>query len=60
MARLGDYIHEECHPIGADSDKFCLVGVSNDHGLVSSSRETAADNLSRYQRVSVTGSPTIQ
>ena len=51
MAHLGDYIREECHPVGAESDKFSLVGVSNEHGLVSSPRETAADNLSRYQRV---------
>ena len=51
MARLGDYIREECRPVGTESDKFSLVGVSNEHGLVSSPRETAADNLSRYQRV---------
>lgn len=51
MARLGDYISEECHPVGAESDKFSLVGVSNEHGLVSSPRASAADDLSRYQRV---------
>lgn len=51
MARLGDYIREECRPVGAESDKFSLVGVSNEHGLVSSPREAAADNLSRYQLV---------
>ncbi len=51
MARLGDYIREECHPVGTESDNFGLVGVSNEHGLVPSPRKTAADSLSRYQRV---------
>lgn len=51
MAKLGDYIREECHPVGAQADKFRLVGVSNERGLVLSPREAAADDLSRYQRV---------
>lgn len=51
MARLGDYIREECHPVGTAAGKLSLVGVSNEHGLVASPRAAAADDLSRYQRV---------
>jgi type I restriction enzyme S subunit len=51
MARLGDYIQEECHMVGAHADKYELVGVSNEHGLVPSPRAAASDNLSRYQKV---------
>ena len=51
MIRLGDHIHEESHAVGKDATKFHLVGVSNELGLVPSPRESAADDLSRYQRV---------
>ncbi len=51
MARLGDYIREECNPLGAvGAQKLQLIGVSNEHGLHASSRETSPD-LSRYQRI---------
>lgn len=53
MARLGDYIREECHPLGASgAQKLRLIGVSNEHGLHASSRDTSAD-LSYYQRIEV-------
>ncbi len=51
MARLGDFIREERCAAGADAENFRLVGVSNEHGLVASLRASAADDLSRYQRV---------
>ncbi len=51
MARLGDHIREECHPLGsAGAQELRLIGVSNEHGLHPSSRETSAD-LARYQRI---------
>ena len=51
MARLGDYIREECNPLGPlGARELRLIGVSNEHGLHSSSRDTSAD-LSRYQRI---------
>jgi len=51
VARLGDYIREECHPLGsAGAQELRLIGVSNEHGLHASSRETSAD-LARYQRI---------
>lgn len=51
VTRLGDHIREESHPVGKAAAKFHLVGVSNELGLVPSPRESAADDLSRYQRV---------
>jgi len=51
MSRLGEHIHEESHPVGKEAAKFHLVGVSNELGLVPSPRESAANDLSRYQRV---------
>lgn len=51
VTRLGDHIREESHPVGKEAAKFHLVGVSNELGLVPSPRESAADDLSRYQRV---------
>lgn len=51
MARLGDYIREECNPLGpAGAQDLRLIGVSNEHGLQASSRDTS-DDLSRYQRI---------
>ena len=51
MAKLGDYIREECHPLGSlGAQELCLIGVSNEHGLHASSRDTSAD-LARYQRI---------
>ncbi len=51
MARLGDYIREECHPLGPSGAKdLRLIGVSNEHGLHASSRDTSED-ISRYQRI---------
>lgn len=51
VTRLGEHIREESHPVGKEAAKFHLVGVSNESGLVPSPRESAADDLSRYQRV---------
>jgi restriction endonuclease S subunit len=51
VARLGDYIREECNPLGPlGARELRLIGVSNEHGLHSSSRDTSSD-LSRYQRI---------
>jgi type I restriction enzyme S subunit len=51
VAKLGDYIREECNPLGsAGAQELQLIGVSNEHGLHASSRDTSAD-LSRYQRI---------
>lgn len=51
MARLGDFIREECHPLGATGTRnLRLIGVSNEHGLHPSSRD-ASDDLTRYQRI---------
>lgn len=51
MAILGDYIREECNPLGSEGAQgLQLIGVSNEHGLQPSSRDTSAD-LSRYQRI---------
>jgi restriction endonuclease S subunit len=51
LARLGDYIREECNPLGSSQEQgLRLIGVSNEHGLHASSRE-ASDDLSRYQRI---------
>jgi type I restriction enzyme S subunit len=51
LARLGDYIREECNPLGSLGPRHLrLIGVSNEHGLHVSSRGTS-DDLSRYQRV---------
>lgn len=51
MARLGEYIREECNPLGsAGAKKLRLIGVSNEHGLHASSRDTSED-LCRYQRI---------
>ncbi len=51
MAILGDYIREECNPLGATgAQDLRLIGVSNEHGLHASSRDTSAD-LARYQRI---------
>lgn len=51
MAKLGDYIREECNPLGSTgAQELRLIGVSNEHGLRLSSRETSAD-LARYQRI---------
>ena len=51
MAKLGDYIREECHPLGSlGAQELRLIGVSNEHGLHASSRDTSAD-LARYQRI---------
>ena len=51
MVRLGDYIREECHPLGSlGAQELRLIGVSNEHGLHASSRDTSAD-LARYQRI---------
>ncbi|NOX99659.1 MAG: hypothetical protein GXP30_08030, partial [Verrucomicrobia bacterium] len=51
MARLGDYIQKECHPLGEfGAQKLHLIGVSNEEGLHPSSRNTSAD-ISRYQRI---------
>ena len=49
MARLGDHVREECHPLGVnDPQGRHLIGVSNEIGLHPSSRKTSAD-LSKYQ-----------
>lgn len=51
VAKLGDYIREERNPLGsAGAQELRLIGVSNDHGLHASSRETSAD-LARYLRI---------
>jgi len=51
VARLGDYIQKENNSLGsAGAQELQLIGVSNEHGLHSSTRNTSAD-LSRYQRV---------
>lgn len=51
MAKLGNYIREECNPLGSSgAQDRRLIGVSNEHGLHASSRDTSAD-LARYQRV---------
>jgi type I restriction enzyme, S subunit len=51
VAKLGDYIREECHPLGSLGAQYLrLIGVSNEHGLHASYRETSAD-LARYQRI---------
>lgn len=51
MARLGDYIREESNPLGSSgAQDLQLIGVSNEHGLHASSRDTS-DDLSRYQRI---------
>lgn len=51
MAKLGDYIREECHPLGPfGAQNLRLIGVSNELGLHASSRNTSAD-LARYQRI---------
>jgi type I restriction enzyme M protein len=51
VTRLGDYIREECNPLGAaGAQDLRLIGVSNEHGLHASSRDTS-DDLSRYQRI---------
>ena len=51
MARLGDFIREECNPLGSSgAQKLRLIGVSNEHGLHASSRDTS-DDISRYQRI---------
>jgi type I restriction enzyme, S subunit len=51
MARLGDFIREECNPLGTlGAGNLRLIGVSNEHGLHVSSRE-ASDDISRYQRI---------
>jgi type I restriction enzyme, S subunit len=51
VAKLGDYIREECNPLGASgAQDLRLIGVSNEHGLHASSRDTSAD-LARYQRI---------
>jgi restriction endonuclease S subunit len=51
VAKLGDYIREECHPLGSlGAQELRLVGVSNEQGLHASSRDTSAD-LARYQRI---------
>jgi restriction endonuclease S subunit len=51
VARLGDYIQEECNQLGSSgAQDLRLIGVSNEHGLHSSTRDTS-DDLSRYQRI---------
>ena len=51
MARLGDYIRGECTPLGCSgAGELRLIGVSNEHGLYASLRDTSAD-LARYQRI---------
>jgi restriction endonuclease S subunit len=51
VAKLGDYIREECNPLGPlGAQEFRLIGVSNEHGLHASSRDASAD-LARYQRI---------
>jgi type I restriction enzyme, S subunit len=51
MARLGNYIRQECHPLGSSgTQNLRLIGVSNGHGLHASSRDSS-DDISRYQRV---------
>jgi type I restriction enzyme S subunit len=51
VARLGDYIREESHPIGSTGgERLQLIGVSNEAGLHASSRESS-DDISRYQRI---------
>lgn len=51
MARLGNFIREECNPLGSSgAQKLRLIGVSNEHGLHASSRDTS-DDISRYQRI---------
>lgn len=51
MARLGDYIREESNPLGSSGAQgLQLIGVSNEHGLHASSRDTS-DDLSRYKRI---------
>ncbi len=51
MTRLADFIREECNPLGTSgAQNLRLIGVSNEHGLHGSSRDTS-DDLSRYQRI---------
>lgn len=51
MAKLGDYIREECNPLGSlGAQELRLIGVSNEHGLHASSRDASAD-LARYQQI---------
>lgn len=51
MARLGNYIREECNPLGSSGAQgLRLIGVSNEHGLHISVREPSAD-ISSYQRI---------
>jgi type I restriction enzyme S subunit len=51
MKKLGDYILEECNPLGSlGAQKLRLIGVSNEHGLHASSRDTSAD-LARYKQI---------
>ncbi len=48
--KLGPHIREERKAVGSSTSKDRLIGVSNEHGLHSSSRNASAD-LSRYQRI---------
>ena len=51
MARLGDYIREECRPLGpSGAQHLRLIGVSNELGLHISSRESS-DDISSYKRI---------
>jgi type I restriction enzyme S subunit len=51
MARLGDYIQEETHPLGEGGGVgLSMIGVSNERGLEVSSRSTSA-NIARYIEV---------
>lgn len=51
MARLGDYIQEETHPLGEGGGVgLNMIGVSNERGLEVSSRNTSA-NIARYIEV---------
>ncbi|MBR1279765.1 restriction endonuclease subunit S [Bradyrhizobium sp. AUGA SZCCT0283] len=51
MARLGDYIQEECRPLGSlGAQHLRLIGVSNEHGLHVSGRDLS-DDISNYQRI---------
>lgn len=48
MARLGDFIQKETHPLGEDGAVgLNMIGVSNERGLEISSRVTS-DKLDRY------------
>ena len=48
--KLGPHVREERQAVGSPAAKDRLIGVSNEHGLHSSSRNTSAD-LSRYKRI---------